>query len=106
MKTTPLIRFILISLLMLNPLVGISGDQGPMQSAGQWIDDVAMATAVKTVILGDTGLKGFDINVIVKQANVQLSGFVDTQAEAEHAVELAKSVNGVKSVTNSLIIKE
>jgi len=105
MKSTIIIRSLLLSLLIATPLMGMTGDQGAMQGAGQWFDDVAMATSVKAVILGDTGLKGFDINVIVHHGNVQLSGFVDTQEEAEHAVELAQSVKGVKSVNNSLLIK-
>jgi osmotically-inducible protein OsmY len=105
MKANIIILSLLMSALMLTPILGITDDQGPMQGAGQWFDDVAMATSVKAVILGDTGLKGFDINVIVHQGNVQLSGFVDTQEEADHAADLAKSVNGVKSVNNSLLIK-
>jgi len=105
MKSTSLVQGFLIIALIATPLIGITDDQGPMQGAGQWFDDVAMATSVKAVILGDTGLKGFDINVIVHHGNVQLSGYVDTQQEADHAVELAKSVNGVKSVNNSLLIK-
>jgi len=36
---------------------------------------------------------------------VILSGFVDTEAQASRAVEIASGVRGVLSVKNSLIVK-
>lgn len=36
---------------------------------------------------------------------VQWSGFVNTQQEKDQAEEIARGVNGVELVTNSLIVK-
>jgi osmotically-inducible protein OsmY len=55
--------------------------------------------------LGDSRLKLLQINVETFKGVVQLSGFVDSAAAAARAVELARTVKGVKSVNNSLIVK-
>jgi len=106
MNTFKLFFALFAFMLATAPVAGLADDQTPMQGAGQWIDDVAMATTVRAVIVGDTGLKGFDINVIVHNANVQLSGYVNSQKDIDHAVDLTKSINGVRSVTNNLLIKQ
>jgi osmotically-inducible protein OsmY len=36
---------------------------------------------------------------------VQLSGFVDSRESAQKAVEIARGVNGVKSVKNDTVIR-
>jgi hyperosmotically inducible protein len=46
-----------------------------------------------------------DINVKSYKGTVQLSGFIDSQKEADRAVQLARTIKGVKAVNNSLIIK-
>jgi osmotically-inducible protein OsmY len=46
------------------------------------------------------------INVETFKGTVQLSGFVDSAGAAERAVELARTVKGVKTVNNSLIVKQ
>jgi osmotically-inducible protein OsmY len=50
-------------------------------------------------------LKVGQISVESHKGVVQLSGFVDSRQAATRAVELARSVKGVKSVENSLIVK-
>jgi osmotically-inducible protein OsmY len=45
------------------------------------------------------------INVKTFKGIVQLSGFVDSASAADKAVELARTVAGVKMVNNSLIVK-
>lgn len=37
---------------------------------------------------------------------VQLSGFVSSKAQIQKAGEIARSVEGVKSVNNNLIVKQ
>jgi osmotically-inducible protein OsmY len=50
-------------------------------------------------------LKVFQINVETFEAEVQLSGFVNSAAASARASEVAGAVNGVTSVKNSLVIK-
>jgi len=75
------------------------------ESTGEFLDDSVLTTKVKTSILGDSRLKSLQITVETFKGIVQLSGFVDSAAAATRAVELARTVKGVKSVNNSLIVK-
>jgi len=75
------------------------------ESSGEFVDDSAITTKVKAEIFNDPALKVFQINVETFKGEVQLSGFVDSAQSVKKAGELARSVKGVKSVKNSLIVK-
>jgi osmotically-inducible protein OsmY len=74
-------------------------------STGEYIDDSVITTKVKTLLAEDDFLKSFQIGVETYKGIVQLSGFVNAQKAVDKAVEIAKSVKGVKSVKNDLIVK-
>lgn len=97
---------IMLAACMLAPVVSYADNENVPRTTGQYIDDNLIAGQVKGTILGDAGMKGFDVNVTVYKGNVQLSGFVDNQEAKDRAGELAQSVNGVKVVTNNLMIKQ
>jgi osmotically-inducible protein OsmY len=75
------------------------------EGTGEYIDDSAITTKVKSAILGDSTLKVFQINVETFKGEVQLSGFVDSAQSVKKAGEVARGVGGVKSVKNNLIVK-
>ena len=75
------------------------------QSTGEYIDDTAITSKVKTAILGDPTLKSLQISVTTRNGVVQLSGFVDSAQSVTKAGEVARSVKGVSSVQNDLIVK-
>ncbi len=75
------------------------------ESSGQYIDDSAITTKVKAAILNEPSLKVFQINVETFKGEVQLSGFVDSAQSVGKAGEVARRVEGVKSVKNNLIVK-
>ena len=75
------------------------------ESTGEYVDDSAITTKVKAAILNDPSLKVFQINVETFKGEVQLSGFVDSAKSVDKAGEVARSVKGVKSVKNNLIVK-
>jgi osmotically-inducible protein OsmY len=75
------------------------------ESSGQYVDDSAITTKVKAAIFNDPALKVFQINVETFKGEVQLSGFVDSAQSVEKAGEVARSVGGVTSVKNNLIVK-
>jgi osmotically-inducible protein OsmY len=68
-------------------------------------DDATMTSAVKMKFARDKTVDAFDINVDTKNGNVTLTGTVNTKAEADRAIELARSVEGVKSVKSNLTLK-
>src|SRR5512132_2101481 len=70
------------------------------ESTGEYLDDSLITTKVKTAIFQEPSLKVAQINVETYKGVVQLSGFVDSAADATKAAELARSVKGVSSVKN------
>jgi len=75
------------------------------ESSGQFVDDSAITTKVKAAIFDDPSLKVLQINVETFKGEVQLSGFVDSAQNIRRAGEVARSVPGVRSVKNDLIVK-
>ncbi|MGZ8159316.1 MAG: BON domain-containing protein [Methylobacter sp.] len=95
---------LIIGILLVMLIAGCAGGS-THESTGEFLDDSVLTTKVKTSILGDSRLKSLQITVETFKGVVQLSGFVDSAAAATRAVELARTVKGVKSVNNSLIVK-
>lgn len=75
------------------------------ESAGEYLDDSVITTRAKSLLADDDFFKSFQIGVETYQGVVQLSGFVDSQKTADKAYEFVKSVKGVKSIKNNLIVK-
>jgi osmotically-inducible protein OsmY len=75
------------------------------EGTGEYFDDSAITTRVKAAIFDDPSLKVLQINVETFKGEVQLSGFVDSAQNVRRAGEVARSVKGVKSVKNDLIVK-
>ncbi len=72
---------------------------------GEYVDDVAITTAVKYELLESKKVDGLDVNVDVTNGRVKLTGWASSTAERAKATDLARSVKGVKSVDNQLKIK-
>ena len=104
MKILTVFTRLLVGLLLAASIAGCSGGR-TYESTGEYLDDSVLTTKVKSTILGDSRLKVLQINVKTFKGVVQLSGFVDSESAATRAVELARTVKGVKMVKNSLIVK-
>jgi osmotically-inducible protein OsmY len=94
----------IVCLVLTVAILGCAGDR-TSKSTGQVIDDNAIAAKVKTALIADPDVKGTQVEVEVFKGTVQLSGFVDNAAHAQKAVTIARNVEGVKEVRNSLIVK-
>jgi osmotically-inducible protein OsmY len=81
------------------------GSTPQQSSTGQYIDDTAITTKVKTGIFNEPSLKSGQITVETYKSVVQLSGFVDSAASMDKAVAIARSVQGVSSVKNDMRLK-
>jgi osmotically-inducible protein OsmY len=75
------------------------------EGTGEYLDDIVITTKVKAAVFGEPSLKSAEINVETFQGVVQLSGFVSSRADINKAVEVAGSVQGVKSVKNDMRLK-
>ena len=75
------------------------------QSAGSYLDDAAITTAVKAKFVEDKTVDAGAINVQTLNGEVSLAGFAKSAEEKAKAEQLARGVNGVRSVRNSLVIR-
>jgi hyperosmotically inducible periplasmic protein len=75
-------------------------------TAGEYVDDVAITTAVKYELLESKKVDGLDVNVDVMNGKVKLTGWASGTAERARAAELAGAVKGVKSVDNQIKLKD
>jgi hyperosmotically inducible protein len=66
------------------------------------LSDAGITTKVKSKFLGDTDVPGLKIDVDTKDGVVTLTGTVETAAEKQRAMELAKATDGVKSVVDRI----
>jgi osmotically-inducible protein OsmY len=104
MKKTNIIIHFLVLVMLIATLVACAATR-TQSSAGEYVDDSVITTKVKSLLAEDDFLKSFQISVESFKGTVQLSGFVNSQKAVDKAGEIAKSVQGVKSLKNDLIVK-
>jgi hyperosmotically inducible protein len=73
---------------------------------GMAVDDTMITTKVKASLKSDSELKGADISVKTTNGDVALTGQVQNQAQADHAADLARKIDGVKNVDNRLAMNK
>jgi osmotically-inducible protein OsmY len=95
---------ILSAAFVLSCVAGCASTQ-KQESTGQYMDDTAITTKVKSAILNEPSLKSAEINVETFKGRVQLSGFVSSRASVDRAVQVAQGVSGVSSVANDMRVK-
>ncbi|EPD6702063.1 molecular chaperone OsmY [Cronobacter dublinensis] len=77
-----------------------------MNKVGNFMDDSAITAKVKAALVDDEKIKSTDISVKTEKSVVTLSGFVESQAQAEEAVKIAKGIEGVASVSDKLHVRD
>ncbi|WP_372994470.1 BON domain-containing protein [Marinobacter sp.] len=97
-----------VPMLMMAMLVALFVGCASTESSsgtGEYIDDTVITAKVKTAIFNESTLKSSEINVETYKGEVQLSGFVNSKADIDTAVRVARSVKGVTSVSNDMEMK-
>lgn len=74
------------------------------RAAGEHVDDAALLTSVKSALVSNPVTEAGEINVDVNRGTVKLSGFVGSQKEKSAAADVARGVDGVKSVQNDIAV--
>ncbi len=85
-------------------LTGCAGSRYE-RSTGEYIDDKTLSYKVSNAVHSDSEYKMGGVDVKAFRGNVQLSGFVTTEAQKNRAGEIARSVPGVQSVENNITVK-
>ena len=75
------------------------------ESTGEYVDDSTITAKVKAALVHDPVVKAFDVKVETFKGLVQLSGFVNSEAEKTQAGSVTAGVAGVTGVTNNIVVK-
>jgi osmotically-inducible protein OsmY len=104
MSKLNLITRFLLNLFLVLTVAGCAGTK-TTESTGEYFDDSFITSKIKSALLSNSSIRSTDITVNTFKGQVQLSGFVSSKVVADRAVQIARTVKGVKSVNNSLVIK-
>jgi osmotically-inducible protein OsmY len=104
MKKRNIVIHFLVLLMLIAAFAACAATR-TQESAGEYVDDSVITNKVKALLAEDDFLKSFQISVESFKGTVQLSGFVNSQKAVDKAGEIARSVKGVKSIKNDLIVK-
>ena len=74
-------------------------------ATGKVVADSVITTKIKADLFKEPELSAMAIHVETEKGVVMLSGFVDSKADAEKAVRLAKGVEGVQQVKSAIKVK-
>ncbi|VAX25067.1 hypothetical protein MNBD_NITROSPINAE04-2419 [hydrothermal vent metagenome] len=108
-----LIIFIFAAFVFTGPAYGEG--KGVMEKAGETIDrgientkdffsDSAITTRVKTRLLKDDYVSGFDIKISTKDGVCSVKGEVESEKLARRVMGITRSTKGVKSAKNHLVV--
>lgn len=106
MKTTSSLFCFTIGLALGGVLISGCSSTSTRESTGEYIDSSAVTAKVKAALISDETVRARDVEVETFRGTVQLSGFVDTEAQKERATSVARTVQGVRDVRNNLIVKD
>ncbi|MXP49743.1 molecular chaperone OsmY [Pantoea sp. Eser] len=77
-----------------------------MKKVDGYMDDSGITAKAKAALVDDDAIESTDISVKTHQGLVTLSGFVTSQDQAEKAVGVVQKIEGVKSVSDKLEVKD
>jgi osmotically-inducible protein OsmY len=75
------------------------------ETAGSFVDDSAITTAVKAKYAVDKSVAMTSIGVETLNGTVQLSGFAKSAAEKAQAEAIARDTKNVRSVRNDIVVR-
>ena len=104
MKKRSIVIRCLVLLMLITTLVACASTR-THESTGEYVDDSAITTKIKSLLANDDFIKSFQISVQTYKGTVQLSGFVNSREAVRKAGQIARSVQGVQSLKNNLIVK-
>ena len=75
------------------------------QTAGSYVDDAAITTAVKSKFAADKSVSAMAISVETLNGTVQLSGFAKSSVEKSQAEAIARDTKNVRAVRNDIVVR-
>ena len=80
--------------------------QDKMQEKGAGFNDAVITELVTSALYNDPLLRKMNIAVETQDGVVRLSGFVDSMAQVDRAGDLARQVEGVSRVRNTIRVTD
>lgn len=92
-----LIRVAVVSVILASPA-------SFAETTGEYIDDATVATQTKAALVANETVSALDINVEVYKGVVQLSGFVESDAQQSAALAAAGKIDGARKVLDAIVV--
>jgi hyperosmotically inducible protein len=94
----------LTALALAAPVAACDVFQG-RQGVAEYADDSAITNSIRARFVDDPMVHFGDVGVTTLNGNVRLTGRVNSDRERQRAVQIARSVKGVRSVDNEIAIR-
>ncbi|MES2787476.1 MAG: BON domain-containing protein [Pseudomonadota bacterium] len=104
MKYTRALAFALVTGVTIVSATGCAVIRG-QETAGAYVDDAAITTAVKAKFVEDKSVDAGAIKVETLNGTVSLSGFAKSNQEKAQAAVIARNTKGVRQVLNNLAVR-
>lgn len=102
----PLLRALAIATLAGATLLGAGCSvMRGQQTAGSYVDDAGITTAVKAKFVEDKIVSAGSISVETLNGTVQLSGFARSEEEKRQAEQIARNTRHVRAVRNDIVVR-
>jgi hyperosmotically inducible periplasmic protein len=69
------------------------------------VSDIDVTEHVKTALQQNERLKGFDITVVTNKGDVRLSGMLDSRAQIDEVLGIARVADGAHAIHDELTVK-
>jgi len=110
-----LLILIFTALIFTSPFSASGAEKGVMEKAGEVVDrgieqtrdffsDSAITTRIKTRLLRDDYVSGFDIKIGTKEGFCSVKGEVESEKLAMRVMGIVRSTKGVKGAKNHLVV--
>ena len=100
---SPTIR-LLTALVLAAPVGACQVFQGP-QSVAEYADDSTVSYSIRAKFIDDPVVHLDDVDVTTRNGNVRLTGRVNSERERQRAAQIARSVKGVRTVDNEIVVR-
>lgn len=94
----------LVAIMLVVLVVGYS-ETSAHPAGTEQVDDGATSAQVQSALLKAVGLRAMNVGVVTIKGEVELSGFVKSEAERRKIEETTLAVAGVTSVSNKLVVR-
>ena len=95
---------VLTALALATPVVACDVFQGK-QSVAAYTDDSTITNTIRARFVDDPVVHFSEVGVTTLNGNVTLTGRVNSDRERQRATQIARAVDGVRSVNNQIAIR-